>query len=600
MRFTAGSLSLRAQVAICAALLTLGLTVILTAIAAHTTTRQLQHNIRQTERALADRMADALSHGMFERYRDLQVASSLNLFRDEHQSLADQRAWLDKLKETFPDYAWIGFAGNDGIVRVSTDRLLEGGSVAQRQWFVSGQTQPMISDVHEAADLARLLPNPGGEPIRLIDIATPVKAADGHTVGVLGAYLSWRWVGNLRRSLLRNLDPWEQLDILILDQTGLVLLGPDRLMGEQIKLIENDERKSGRYRITDWPDGHDYVSATSPSGSYLSFAGFNWLVVVRQPAEIAFAPARALRDRFILTGICLAVLFAALGWLAATYLTRPLRAITATADRISQGIRHVTFPIQAGCREVAVLTRSLRDLIAKLLDRERDLISLNTSLEQRVADRTARLAEVNNSLKAEMEHRKFIERERETLIEKLREQASHDPLTGLLNRRAFMAMAERDRRRMLRQHGQLAALMLDIDHFKQINDRYGHAAGDEVIRQVAATVKQAVRDTDLVCRYGGEEIAILLADPGTPRAGAIAERIRVGIAGLRFAVPDYAPGTTFQVTASLGGSIARTDDLDMKTIAALLALADQSLYLVKQGGRNHTIIDRQPVEPLQA
>jgi diguanylate cyclase (GGDEF)-like protein len=163
--------------------------------------------------------------------------------------------------------------------------------------------------------------------------------------------------------------------------------------------------------------------------------------------------------------------------------------------------------------------------------------------------------------------------------------ARRDRLTGLLNRRAYdEAIADALARRQ-RLNEDVSILLLDIDHFKRINDTHGHAAGDDVLRAIAATVTAQVRQIDKVCRIGGEEFVVILHDADRRAAAAMAERVRSAVEQNPVAI-DAKP---ISVTVSIGVAIA-DDDGDA---AALLARADAALYDAKQGGRNRVVTARE-------
>jgi diguanylate cyclase (GGDEF)-like protein/PAS domain S-box-containing protein len=172
--------------------------------------------------------------------------------------------------------------------------------------------------------------------------------------------------------------------------------------------------------------------------------------------------------------------------------------------------------------------------------------------------------------------------ERKTMELELRRLATTDPLTGAANRRHFMSAAEIELERSVRYGHQMSVVMLDIDHFKKVNDRYGHAGGDDALKATVAACYDTLREVDLVGRIGGEEFAILL--PETDAAGALemAERLRARIATIRVAATDDAVIT---FTASLG-TAGRDSET---TIDSLLARADQALYRAKAEGRNRVL-----------
>ncbi|HET6334510.1 MAG TPA: diguanylate cyclase [Polyangiales bacterium] len=166
-----------------------------------------------------------------------------------------------------------------------------------------------------------------------------------------------------------------------------------------------------------------------------------------------------------------------------------------------------------------------------------------------------------------------------TLVEESRLTATTDMLTGLLNRRAFLEWATRELRRAERYRDSLSVVVLDVDHFKQVNDRYGHATGDNVLAFVGSMLPKAVRSCDVVARYGGEEFVLAL--PSTPLQGAVlvAERAR---RTLEEATVQAGNGSSVPVTASFGVAQLNSGE----TIDQLIDRADRAMYAAKSGGRN--------------
>jgi diguanylate cyclase (GGDEF)-like protein len=161
----------------------------------------------------------------------------------------------------------------------------------------------------------------------------------------------------------------------------------------------------------------------------------------------------------------------------------------------------------------------------------------------------------------------------------LQHQASHDHLTGLWNRRMVLQQLDRELQRNTRDRSELAVILADVDHFKLINDTYGHATGDAVLQEVAGRLRSVVRDHEYVARFGGEEFLILL--PGCTADGAegVAERARVCIA----AGPLMVNGQPIPVHISLGVASTVESGADPEV---LIAAADAALYQAKAGGRN--------------
>jgi len=176
--------------------------------------------------------------------------------------------------------------------------------------------------------------------------------------------------------------------------------------------------------------------------------------------------------------------------------------------------------------------------------------------------------------------------ERKVLEERLAGLALTDGLTGLWNRRAFDDALEREWKRTTREGPQISLLLLDLDHFKEFNDQYGHQVGDDCLRAVAVAIKGAVRATDTVARYGGEEIAIILPSTDTAGASEVAEKVRSAVESLRLTHLGNPEGNGW-MTASIGAAtaLARYGGTTSKP-EGLLQAADNALYKAKHGGRN--------------
>lgn len=163
--------------------------------------------------------------------------------------------------------------------------------------------------------------------------------------------------------------------------------------------------------------------------------------------------------------------------------------------------------------------------------------------------------------------------------------AAIDPLTGSYNRRFGLRRLEEEFKRSARTNEPLGLLMLDLDHFKTVNDTYGHLVGDRVLQQVASAARSALREGDLLVRYGGEEFLALLPGAGRHDTLEAAERIRRSVADLAFADE----GHKFTVTISVGGTAAPDSRADNPEL--LINLADEALYSAKSGGRDCTIMN---------
>jgi diguanylate cyclase (GGDEF)-like protein len=173
------------------------------------------------------------------------------------------------------------------------------------------------------------------------------------------------------------------------------------------------------------------------------------------------------------------------------------------------------------------------------------------------------------------------------LFGRMQTMAERDSLTGLANRRRLLAVGQEEQRRARRFSHPLAALMLDLDRFKLVNDRHGHGAGDDVLREVARRIMATVRETDLPARYGGEEFAVLLPETDLETAREAAERIRLAVAE----TPIGTRRGALPVTLSAGVAVMNDDTRDL---GALFDAADAALYAAKTAGRNRVAVAPAP------
>ncbi len=189
------------------------------------------------------------------------------------------------------------------------------------------------------------------------------------------------------------------------------------------------------------------------------------------------------------------------------------------------------------------------------------------------------LDEKNQILRREKERLKQEIGRRCLLEDELKQLANTDSLTGVLNRRHFWNVANKELDRHGRYNRDMALLLMDIDKFKQINDKYGHPAGDKVIQLLARQCLEHIRNTDYIARIGGEEFAILLVETNRNQAFSISERLRKMLAEKALATN----GDDLRFTVSIG---ATTNDRTDSTIDQLFQRADEALYMAKNGGRN--------------
>ena len=183
----------------------------------------------------------------------------------------------------------------------------------------------------------------------------------------------------------------------------------------------------------------------------------------------------------------------------------------------------------------------------------------------------------------------------QALLDALCELSTRDPLTGLNNRRALLAEMARELDRVARSGESALLLLVDIDHFKAVNDRHGHLTGDAVLRAVAQGLSEAVRPMDVVARFGGEEFAVVLPNCPPSLAGTVAERIRQRVQALHVPYQDLTP---LRVTVSCGGAFA--PGWESTAADDWIARADAQMYRAKHGGRNQVCLESWPPNGVSA
>jgi diguanylate cyclase (GGDEF)-like protein len=209
------------------------------------------------------------------------------------------------------------------------------------------------------------------------------------------------------------------------------------------------------------------------------------------------------------------------------------------------------------------LERENAQLIASLSAKNQALLEMNRELEAKIHERTHELAEANL---------------------RLGQLAVTDGLTGLYNHRHFHERMALEVERSQRSGLPLSLLMIDVDHFKQFNDAFGHPAGDEVLRQLARVFGDARRANDIVARYGGEEFAVILVDTAKFTAAKVAERVRE-----RVAAHDFSEGAPRAGRLSISVGVATFPD-DGADAEALVRVADAALYAAKRAGRDRVVL----------
>lgn len=280
---------------------------------------------------LADRLAQRLDADMAARHRDIEQLTRLADLMGMPHDATRWREILERLQQSSRHYSWIGVTDAQGRVLASTQGLLESVDVGQRPWFVKGLQGPSVVGVHDAKLLAALLP-PGddGEPLRFVDVASPLMGDQGQTLGVVGAHLSWAWAEERRQEALASEAAQRGIEILLISPEGRIELGP---VAPTLPNHANQDMPTqlATPGMRTWTDGQRYLTAARASQPLDTYPGMDWWVVVRQPEHEALAASRALNARLWWMSVIGALLFGALGWLLSGWLTRPLRRVAEQA-----------------------------------------------------------------------------------------------------------------------------------------------------------------------------------------------------------------------------------------------------------------------------
>lgn len=534
------SLNLRTIFASAFAVLIIMLTALLSYVIGNESSKSVGGSIGSSLAEAAYQMSENLDHFMWSRSGEVEVISKLSAFQKPSDQ-AEITGLLNELKNSMPVFTWVGYLDTQGNVLASTDNILLGSNVAQRPVFQQGLKGPYIGDVHDAAFLAKLLPNSTGEAMQFVDYSTPIYNNQGQKIGVLAAHFSWEWAQEVGNSTLASLkDRLNGAEVFVVSKNDdTILLGPKALVGQKMNVEGLTQARTGKNSwIIDEAGGNSsYLTGFSDGNGYMNYPGLGWTVIIRQPADIAFASIYQLEKFIILAGLAVAVVFGIIGWFMAGWIVRPLNKIAKTADLLSSGA-NVEIPTFNRFKDISILSESLRNL-------------------------------VNNLTKTE------------SALGYMSDMARHDALTGLPNRLALDDFLAHAVSRAKQNQTTLSFLYLDLDGFKKVNDTLGHAFGDRLLQEVSFRLLDCTRDNEIVTRIGGDEFVVILhtsAVKAMLEAEVVAKRIINTIN-----IPFEIDGETIHVGCSVGAAVWSPDCQDT---SETLRLADEALYISKRSGKN--------------
>ena len=374
-------------------------------------------------------------------------------------------------------------------------------------------------------------------------VAVPVRRADGRVLGALAAELSLSEVRGVLRSYARGTGA-NRGGLWVLDTAGLPVtrsesaatLAREALPRPTLERLVRREGEAVQYKSL---AGHDVV------GTLERVPGTRWVVLAETPADAAFAQARRFRNVALAVIVLMLGIAATAAWRFGLLIVRPLDRLASAAREVAAGDLAVDLP-PGGSGEVGSLTAVFNHMVSRLREGRRALDEINETLRQK--------------------------------NEELERLSITDGLTGLANHRALVHRLDEEAERFRRNGRQFCVVMADVDRFKQYNDGFGHLAGDEALRTVAAIMRQSTRAVDFVARYGGEEFAIVMPETELDGAMHVAERIRAAVAAATF------PGRPMTMSIGVAEFPSQAD-----SPTTIIAAADQALYRAKREGRDRVV-----------
>lgn len=546
--------------------LALGVPTFLYVTLAHT--RQLVEERGLILSNLADTIATSISENLRERSREVDLLAKTPFYVAADFNDVELRASLVRMQQTYPYYSWIAVVDINGIVQVATGELLEGQSVEQRPWFQAARQGNFVGDLHQAQLLAKLLaPSSEDGVLRFIDFAVPILNKQGEPRAVLGVHAHWGW----SKDLIKRIAPQEMLDngveiFIVSDDNKIIYPDLPEFFGQTLSVPGVSSDQAARYQA--WGDAGQFLTAASRVASPQSTTPLNWKVVVRQPRDQVLEHALSLQRVITVVFGGALLLFMVIALFMGRYLGQPIHELSRRAQAIAAG-KSAAFNQSFHTTEMRELNASLQEMSEKLLQNQHDLEKAAKELEQKVIERTHELAQTNLQLEA--------------ANQQLSSLARQDPLTSSPNRLAATEFLTHEFQQLKRRPVSYVVLLLDIDFFKKVNDTYGHATGDTVLKRVAQVLTRCIRENDFIGRVGGEEFMAVLPMTTLNDGAVVAEKIRAAVAAEHIEPVGH-------VSVSVGVSGARLED---PSTDEAIKRADMCLYAAKAAGRNRVVTDRE-------
>jgi len=521
--------------------------------------------IREKHQLLAQNLAAPLSVYINDQHVALGMISDFIEYNLEQQqdSLEDwsqeQHDFLNKLLARDDGLRSITVVDMQGRTRVSTDKIA---SLSESSTLFSNEKCFLYTRNEGKWIVSGIKASPlNGEPTLII--SQPVRNRDGQMMYVLLGELRIDLIENLRKKIKFG----EMGHSAIVDKFGRVIAHPNPAWMKEMRdlsewpIVQN--MIAGKTGVTEFYS--PFIKANMVAG-YASVPELNWGIMVPQPKPELQRIINHMLMVQLGWGLFGLVLAIALGVALTRWITTPLKKLNSNAKAMIEHGIEGNWPDLPGRapREINEMNHSFDELVSGLQLSRMQILSLNRGLQKRVNDATKKLKEAN----ANLEHI-----------------ASVDYLTKLPNRRAFEQYMSNALQRRRVEDQFLCLMLIDVDNFKQVNDSYGHVAGDNVLVQVAKVLSAYVRHGDLAARYAGDEFLVTMPcgrEIGHKRADDLLQKFRTE--------PFVFDGKDLPVTVSIG--LVSMEDLKNVDMNDLLRRVDSVLYKAKNEGRNRVIEER--------
>jgi diguanylate cyclase (GGDEF)-like protein len=496
--------------------------------------RALEAKITQDLVSESNQTARGISVWLKERIYDLRVFATseevlTNLSSSQGQGSPRLQEYLRSLHERFTDFEQLIVIDGNGKVLATNEGGVHPVHLAADWQNIMRQDGQIIGDAFWEEGKGKLM------------LAVPVQRADGRLIGAFAAEIN---LAPVQAQLKAFQTDSVNGAVYLVSDSGRVLAS-GREISEQLlqttlhlaTLRSLAQRDSTAILYTNALGGEVL-------GTLETVPQSRWVVVSERSSDAAFDQVRRFRNFGLLIVVLLLALVAGTAYRLGLIIVRPLERLADGAAEVAMGGLDVDLPADVtSAGEVGALTRVFNHMVSQLRASRQELNSANETLRQKNSE-----------------------------LEKL---SVTDGLTGLVNHRALMQRLTEEGIRSKRNKRPFTVIMADVDHFKQYNDDFGHPEGDQVLKLVAAILKDSTRTVDCVARYGGEEFSVVLPETDMGGALEVAERIRARIEAADF--PNR------RITVSIG---VAEFPRDAATTNKIIVVADEALYVAKRQGRN--------------